>query len=151
MGVSANHHGPFRRAVAGRHSRSARPRLGRISRNPFSFPRPHVVALVFVLPRFFGGGVALTAGPVATPEYGKLVLCAALARFCHHFFRRVAATISQRSRLAIASPHSSATTIAAHRAARTPLCRAKAIETEAMQEVVSTTPPRPENLRRSRG
>lgn len=37
------------------------------------------VAFVFVLPRFFGGGVALTAGPVATPEYGKLVLCAALA------------------------------------------------------------------------
>jgi cell division protein FtsW (lipid II flippase) len=38
------------------------------------------VAVPFVLPLpFGGGGVALTAGPVATPEYGKLVLCAALA------------------------------------------------------------------------
>ncbi|MEU8614020.1 FtsW/RodA/SpoVE family cell cycle protein, partial [Actinoplanes sp. NPDC048791] len=39
-----------------------------------------VVLLPFVLPLFFGSGsVALTAGPVATPEYGKLLLLAALA------------------------------------------------------------------------
>jgi cell division protein FtsW (lipid II flippase) len=39
-----------------------------------------VVVLPFVLPLFFGSGsAALTAGPVATPEYGKLLLLGALA------------------------------------------------------------------------
>ncbi|MBM2622035.1 FtsW/RodA/SpoVE family cell cycle protein [Actinoplanes sp. LDG1-06] len=39
-----------------------------------------VVAVPFLLPLLFaGGGVALTAGPVATAEYGKILFCAALA------------------------------------------------------------------------
>ncbi|WP_306209651.1 FtsW/RodA/SpoVE family cell cycle protein [Actinoplanes sp. RD1] len=37
------------------------------------------VALPFLLPLAGGGSPALTLGPVATPEYGKLVLLAALA------------------------------------------------------------------------
>jgi len=41
---------------------------------------PVVVIVPFVLPLFLGSGpVALTAGPVATPEYGKLLLLGALS------------------------------------------------------------------------
>lgn len=39
-----------------------------------------IVAIPFLLPLITGaGGAALTFGPVATPEYGKLLLCGALA------------------------------------------------------------------------
>ncbi|GLW33146.1 hypothetical protein Areg01_60840 [Actinoplanes regularis] len=38
-----------------------------------------VVAVPFLLPLLAGGGAALKFGPVATPEYGKVLLCGALA------------------------------------------------------------------------
>ncbi|WP_430785890.1 FtsW/RodA/SpoVE family cell cycle protein [Actinoplanes sp. G11-F43] len=55
-------------------------------------PRPRdtalalvAVAVPFLLPLpFADGGPALTAGPVATPEYGKLILCAVLAWVVSH-------------------------------------------------------------------
>lgn len=55
-------------------------RLGQIHSASLSVALLVVVMLPFVLPLFLGSGpVALTAGPVATPEYGKLLLLGALS------------------------------------------------------------------------
>jgi len=55
-------------------------RLAQIHSASLSVALPVVVILPFVLPLFLGSGpVALTAGPVATPEYGKLLLLGALS------------------------------------------------------------------------